>query len=190
MKFLRIPSFIVCLISTIPLGCSSWYQADLFPETALATLNTTLSFEHLKESPDSHQGVTLMLGGEVLEAKRFKDYTRLIVLQLPLTLDQAPERDRTRSKGRFLALQSEFLDPATLPQGTRLTLIGTVTGSTTEPLDETDYTYPTLTIQHLKVWPDRLMSPYAYYPYGYWPYGPYPYAFRGPYGYYPRWWYD
>jgi outer membrane lipoprotein len=178
---------IVCLIFPITLGCVSLYHADVFSDTALANIDSTVTFTQIKESPDSHQGVTLMLGGEVLEAKRLKDHTRLIILQLPLDTYQEPIRNRTRSEGRFLAMQTEFLDPATVPKGTRLTLIGTTSGSTTEPLDEMDYTYPTFTIQHLKVWQEDTRPPYAYYPYRYWPYGPYSYFYGPRFG---RYWYD
>ena len=188
MKVQYFTRLLVCLLWPLLFGCASLSQTNFFPETALAKVNSTLTFSQIKESPDSHQGVTLMLGGEVLDAKRLKDHTRLTILQLPLDTYLEPTRDRTRSEGRFLAIQTEFLDPATVPQGTRLTIIGTVSGSITEPLDETNYTYPIFTIQNLKVWADRLHPPYAYYPYGYfWPYGPYPYYYRpwiGPYWYY------
>jgi outer membrane lipoprotein len=56
------------------------------------------------------------------------------------------------SQGRFLAVQKEFLDPATVPVGTRITVIGEMTGTTTLPIDDIQYTYPTLAIRHLKVW--------------------------------------
>lgn len=108
----------------------------------------------LKDSPDSYRGRLLVLGGEVLTAKRLKDGTRIEVLQLPLDGSQRPEWDRTASEGRFVALQKGFLDPATLPGGTRVTLVGEVTGVMTLPLDETEYTYPTLEIKTLKVWSD------------------------------------
>jgi len=41
----------------------------------------------------------------------------------------------------FIVLQREFLDPATLPPETRVTVTGEVSGSITLPLDETDYAY-------------------------------------------------
>jgi len=188
MKLQHLTRLIVWLIFSVTSGCSSLYHDDLFPDTALAKVNSTISFAQVKESPDSHKDITILVGGEVLEAKRLKDYTRLTILQLPLDTYQEPTRNRTRSEGRFLAIQKKFLDPATVPKGTRLTLIGTLSGSTTEPLDEMDYTYPTFTIQHLKVWPETMQSPrYGYYPYRYGPYGLYPYYYRpwiGPYWYF------
>ena len=131
-----------------------------------------IPFAQIRNTPDSFRGQTVVLGGEVLAAKRLKDATRIEVLQLPLS-GSAPVADLTQSQGRFLALQREFLDPATLPHGTRITVTGEVTGSQTMPLDETDYTYPVIELRELKVWPQMAEAPL-------YPYRPYPY-------YYPYW---
>jgi outer membrane lipoprotein len=145
--------------------------------------SSQIPFTQIKNSPDSFRGQSVVLGGEVLAAKRLKDATRIEVLQLPLS-GQTPISDLTQSQGRFLALQREFLDPATIPHGTRITVTGEVTGTQTMPLDETDYTYPVIEVRELKVWPQMaeapLYRPYPYY-YPYWgpmwgPYWrPYPY---------------
>lgn len=166
---------------SLVLGCAGIYHTEIFPEDALAQLNKAVTFPQVRESPSSHQGTLMMVGGEVISAKRLKDYTRLTVLQLPLDRSQKPSTDRTQSQGRFLAMQPEFLDPATLPPGTRVTLIGTVSGATTEMLDEMEYTYPVLTIKHLKVWPEQVPLPYWYSPHAYGPYWYRPY-YIGPYG--------
>ncbi|WP_447599679.1 Slp family lipoprotein [Nitrospira sp. Nam80] len=134
--------------------------------------SSQIPFTQIKSSPDSFRGQTVVLGGEVLAAKRLKDATRIEVLQLPLS-GSAPVPDLTQSQGRFLALQREFLDPATIPHGTRITVTGEVTGSQTMPLDETDYTYPVIEVRELKVWPQMAEAPL-------YPYRPYPY-------YYPYW---
>ena len=47
-----------------------------------------------------------------------------------------------------------LLDPGTLPPNTRVTLVGEITGSMHAKLDEMDYRYPTVIIQHLHVWPE------------------------------------
>ena len=51
-----------------------------------------------------------------------------------------------------MAIHRDFLDPATLPYGTSVTVTGEVTGSSTMPLDEGDYTYPVIDIKNLQVW--------------------------------------
>jgi outer membrane lipoprotein len=112
----------------------------------------TVPFLQVKAAPDSMKGQAVVFGGNVLTGRRLKDGTRIEILQLPLDRTSRPVHDLTKSQGRFIAFQSEFLDPATLPPGTRVTVTGEVSGSVTLPLDETDYTYPVINIKQLRVW--------------------------------------
>lgn len=126
---------IVALLS----GCAS---TSFIPASLQTQVDHTLTFSQLKESPPSYKGRLVLLGGEVLTAKRLKEGTRIEVLQLPLDGYQIPETDRTTSQGRFLALQKEFLDPATVPPGTRVTIVGEVMGATTLALEKRNIPIP------------------------------------------------
>ena len=116
-------------------------------------IDRTVSFRDVLASPESYKGRVLVLGGEVLKAKRLRDSTQIELLQLPLDEGEAPSRDRQQSQGRFLALRQEFLDPATMVEGTRVTVVGEVSGAKTDRLDDVEYRYPTLIVKHLHVWP-------------------------------------
>jgi outer membrane lipoprotein len=149
-----------------------------------------IPFEALKAEPEKFKGRLVVLGGKVLSAKRLKTETRIEVLELPLDRSDRPIVDLNRSKGRFLVVQEEFLDPAMLPAGTLISVIGQVLGSTPMALDEVQYEYPTVKLHTLKVWPPA--QRYDYPPYwGPWPYsyGPWPYPYwRSPYwGPHPFW---
>jgi outer membrane lipoprotein len=144
-----------------------------------------LTFLQVKAAPDSFKGQSTVFGGKVLTARRLKESTKIEILQLPLDQSTRPGYDLTQSQGRFIAQQREFLDPATLPPGTRITVTGIVSGSITLPLDETDYTYPVIDIKRVQVWagPEdvaRRTNPYYMGP------GPYLGGYRplfwGPYG--------
>lgn len=111
-----------------------------------------LTFLQVKAAPDSFSGHPVVFGGEVLTARRLKDGTRIEILQLPLDRANRPGYDLTQSQGRFIATYREFLDPATIPPGTRITLTGKITGSIALPLDEIDYTYPVIEITRVQVW--------------------------------------
>jgi outer membrane lipoprotein len=150
--------------------------------------STQINFLQVKAAPDSYRGQSVVFGGEVLSARRLKEATRIEILQLPLDRSGHPGVDRTQSQGRFIAMQREFLDPATLPPGTRVNVTGEVTGSMTLLLDETEYTYPVIEARHIEVLPPPEMATHwrgPYYPYmgarHYWgPYGspywrPWPY---------------
>jgi len=153
-------------------GCSG---VQVVPKDLEEQVNRDISFSQLLEAPLEHKGQILVMGGQVLSAKRLKHATQIEVLQLPLNRNMKPEDSLQESQGRFLALQEEFLDPATLPLGARVTVVGEASGMVTLPLDETTYDFPTLVIKRLTVWPP--ISTYRVlrsYPYGY------PYC--GPYG--------
>ena len=130
-------------------GCASMQEAGGGSDTQ------TLPFLQVKAAPDSLKGQAVVLGGNVLMGRRLKDGTRIEILQLPLDRTTSPVYDLTQSQGRFIAFQREFLDPATLPPGTRVTVTGEISGSLTLPLDETDYTYPVINIKQLRVWAKR-----------------------------------
>ncbi|MEP6601617.1 MAG: Slp family lipoprotein, partial [Nitrospirota bacterium] len=97
--------------------------SDVIPKELEGQVDRKVSYLQIKESPATHTGRMVVLGGEVLSAKRGNDSTRIEVLQLPLDGSLEPVPDRTTSQGRFLALQKAFLDPATVPVGTRVTII-------------------------------------------------------------------
>ncbi len=170
------------LLAAGVLGCTA---DPIVPTSLQSQVDPHLTFTQLRESPQSYSGRVVVFSGEVLNAKLLKQGTRIEVLELPLEVAQSPTPDRTQSQGRFLAIQKDFLDPATIPPGTRVTIVGEVTGATTLQLDETDYSYPTLEVKNLKVWPGAQSTPYwapPFYPYYYW--GPR----WGRRGYYPYWW--
>jgi len=137
------------------------------------------TFAQVKATPDSYKGQAVTFGGEVLGARRLKEGTRIEILQLPLTSSFYPTSDLTRSEGRFVAMQREFLDPATIPQGTFVTVTGELAGTITLPLDETEYSYPIVEIKNLHVWKREEDAPVHLRPY----LGPKPYMgpFSSPY---------
>jgi outer membrane lipoprotein len=127
-------------------GCASTQ------ETGDGQAASQIEFPQVKSAPDSFKGQPVVFGGQVLSARRLKEGTRIEILQLPLDRSGQPGYDLTQSQGRFLAVQRDFLDPATLPHGTLVTVTGQVTGSITLPLDETEYHYPVVDIRQLQVW--------------------------------------
>lgn len=156
-------------------------------------IDKSVSFTDLQQAPGEYVGRTVMLGGTVIKGKRTKEGTELEVLQRPTGEEGRLTEDRLRSEGRFLAVRESFLDPASLPEGTPITVIGTVKGATTRQLDESDYTYPVLEVKHIIDWKSlaaqRPRNPGLYYgsyypPYaygwgGFYPYG-YPFSYWGP----------
>lgn len=153
-------------------------------------IDASVNFVDLQAAPGNYVGRVVTVGGIVIMSKRTKEQTEIEILELPAKAEGPSTKDRLRSEGRFLAVREAFLDPASVPAGTPITIIGVVKGSTTRPLDDSEYTYPVLDIKHLIDWntvasQDSGSGAAAYYgpyyaPYGYWgrPYGYYPYFGR------------
>lgn len=154
-------------------------------------IDTSVTFADLQAAPGNYVGRIVMVGGVVITSRRTKDQTEIEILELPTKAGGPSTTERLRSEGRFLAVREAFLDPASVPPGTPITVIGAVQGSTTRPLDDSEYRYPVLDIKHLIDWSTvatrqsggggaAFYAPY-YPPYYWWgPYGSYPYAW-GPY---------
>lgn len=144
-----------CALSLLVLFTSCTSHDYVIPEPLASRVDRSLTFEQLKESATAYIGKVVVLGGEVLKAKRLPAGTSIEILHLPLDGSE-PVADVQQSQGRFLALQKEFLDPATLVERPRVTIVGEVTGVQTQRLDDIDYTYPVLAVKDLKVWPDAI----------------------------------
>lgn len=142
------PSALAALGLLMTAACASLDSADGTGPSGLSQV----AFAQVKEAPDSYKGQAVTFGGKVLGARRLKEGTRIEILQLPLTSSLQPSFDLSKSQGRFVAMQREFLDPATVPAGTFVTVTGEIAGSVTMPLDEMEYTFPIVDIKNLRIW--------------------------------------
>ncbi|MBH0208937.1 MAG: hypothetical protein HP495_10600 [Nitrospira sp.] len=137
-------------VFTLTAACSS---PGIVPEALEPLVDRTITFRGIASAPESYQGKVVVLGGVVLKAKRLKDNTQIELLQLPLDQRERPILDRQQSQGRFLAIRQEFLDPATIVEGSAMTIVGEVFGAKTDYLDDVEYRYPIVIIKHLQAWP-------------------------------------
>jgi outer membrane lipoprotein len=134
-------------------GCSS--TPPVVPSELQSQIDPSLSFHDLRARSQDYRGRMVLLGGEILSTRRAPNGTEFEILQLPATADDPPVQRRSASQGRFLALYPGELDPASLPVGTRVTLVGEVMGDEVRRLDESSYQYPTLNVKHIHVWDER-----------------------------------
>ncbi len=133
---------------------SSCSGSKVIPPELKDQIDSSVSFRDIQASPQALQGRTVLLGGEVLGARLVQDGVELEVLQLPVKDDDPPVERRTESQGRFLAIDRAAGDPASFPPGTKVTLVGAITGEETRRLDESTYRYPIVEVKHLYVWSD------------------------------------
>lgn len=163
-------------------GLAGCHRYQVIPDQLAPRVNREVTFQDIKQDPTRYQGQMVVMGGEVLRATRLPDRTRVEVLQMPLSPDLVPAVNRATSGGRFMAFdqKGEILDPAVLQEGTRVTIIGEVQAPVTEPLDQSEYSYPSLAIRDMTVWdvsagvsPAPIIGPY----WGAYPLGVRPYTF-------------
>lgn len=140
----------ISIVVVMLASCSS--GPPVVPDEMRSQIDSSASFRDIQSSPHQFQGRTVLLGGEILSAKRTKEGTEFEILQLPVTADDPPAERLSESQGRFLATDRRPIDPASFPPGTRVTLVGEVRGDEERQLDESSYDYPTLDVKHLHVW--------------------------------------
>ena len=143
---------VVLTVSICMMMLSACSGSKVIPSDLKDQIDSSVSFRDIQASPQSVQGRTVLLGGEVLGARRVQDGVELEILQLPVKGDDPPSERRMESQGRFLALDHGGGDPASFPPGTKVTLVADVTGDETRRLDESSYRYPTVDVKHLYVW--------------------------------------
>lgn len=142
-------SIVMFTAAGLLVACSG---AKVIPPEFEEQIDKSVSFSDIQASPQSYQGRTILLGGEVLASRRVQDGVELEMLQLPVRDDDPPVERRSESQGRFIAFDRGGGDPASFPPGTRLTLVAAVSGEDTRRLDETTYRYPTVDVKHMYVW--------------------------------------
>lgn len=130
----------------------------VIPDTLEPLVDRAVTFRDVMDVPESHLGKIVVFGGEVLKAKRLKEGTQIELLQLPLDKQERPILDRQQSQGRFLAIQQEFLDPATIVAGTKMTIVGELSKTKVEHLDDVEYRYPVLIVKHMHTWTEPSSS--------------------------------
>lgn len=107
-----------------------------------------LSFAQLRADPHSYLGRGVLLGGEILQTRNTTEGTFILMLQRPLGPMGTPRGD-DESGGRFIILESRFLDPVIYRRGRRLVVAGEVVGKLVGRVDAMEYTYPVIQAQEI-----------------------------------------
>ncbi|UCF94678.1 MAG: Slp family lipoprotein [Desulfobacterales bacterium] len=134
-----------------------------------------IPFETLVREADRNQGRTVILGGYILETQNRDQTTEIKVLQAPLRFNDEPD-SRDYSEGRFIIAHNGFLDPEIYKKDRKITVAGTVSGSSIEKVGNRQLEYLRIQDREIHLWPEYehrypYYDPYWYYPY-YWYYPP------------------
>lgn len=147
-----------------------------------------LPFEELVRKAASYVGETVLLGGYIIEIENQKDQTRLVAVQAPLNIKQAP-KTKDLSQGRLILIYKGFLDPEVYAKGRKITVGGVILGSSQTEESPEPYPYLRLEVKEIHLWPvekPKRLDPYWDYPWYPFPY-PYPWRWWHPHPWYPYW---
>lgn len=173
----------VMIIALALTGC-----AESISDKFIKQVDKNITFEELNKNPDQYVGNSIMLGGVIVATENKNKGTLLEIYETKLDSSGEPE-NVDNSKGRFLAMDKNFLDSQIYRSGRKVTIVGVVKGVEVRKIGEVDYRYPYLDIKDIYLWKNVRVYVYPRYywnHYGPWwdPwYGYYPYY----YPYYPYW---
>ncbi len=85
----------------------------------------------------------VLWGGVVINAANTASASEIEILSYPLDYLQRPDVSQ-RSTGRFLLVVDDFVEPADFAAGRRVTALGSVQGTETGRIGESEYSYPVL----------------------------------------------
>jgi len=170
MKMRRLILVIISL-ALFSTGCST-----IISEQSRKLVDTNESFKVIKQTPDAYIGKHVMLGGRIANVKNSAEGAQLEIVQFELSSTGYPE-DTFVSYGRFLALNSSYMDPLVYRRGMLITLVGELKGKKTLRLDDLDYTYPVLTMREWHIWRGSDLETGYVYPAQQPVYDPYSYGF-------------
>ncbi|MCF6154649.1 MAG: hypothetical protein E3K36_05235 [Candidatus Brocadia sp.] len=127
-----------------------------------------IAFEEVLSEPEQYKDRMIILGGIIIETKNTKEGTFLEVLQCPVGYRGKP-KNVDETGGRFLALDSRYLDGDVFAKGRSVTIAGEIQGKRTLPLGEIEYNYPLIYVKEIYLWPVEKNYPSRYYYYNdYW----------------------
>jgi outer membrane lipoprotein len=97
---------------------------------------------------------TVAWGGLIAAAKNLKDKSELEVVAYPLDSEHRPDPD-AKPTGRFLVVQSGYLETTDYAPGRLVTVVGTVNETRTGAVGEASYVYPVVVASQMRLWPKQ-----------------------------------
>jgi outer membrane lipoprotein len=117
-----------------------------------AGIDQTITPEQAQKN-SSRDGARILWGGIILATENLNDSTRIEVMAYPLDSSQSPDIDEPL-QGRFMLVEQGFLEPLTYAEGRRVTVTGTLQGHHSGKVGDSDYDYPLVRSEQLKLWPE------------------------------------
>ena len=153
-------------------------------------VDPSVTFVHVLQAPQVYIGKTVILGGTISAVRNLDGYSEIEVVEKDLDYLGYPSR-ADKSLGRFIFRKPGYLESEIYSKGREITGAGKLVGTQKGKIGETDYDFPVVEVEELKLWQVNTYPDYGYPPYYYGPYWrpywrPFPfYAYRYYGGFYP-----
>src|SRR5574337_1783858 len=131
--------FIFSYLMLIPLLFLIARCAPVISKQVREQVRPDITFMEILNDPERHKGQMIILSGVIIETENTREGTLLKVLQRPAGFRGKP-KDVDETGGRFLALDSRYLDVNVFTKGRSVTIAGEVQGKKVLPLGEREYT--------------------------------------------------
>lgn len=119
---------------------------------SLALVDRSITFDKLRENPETFRWKFVVLGGNIDSALKTPEGTVLEIVQHDLDARELPD-ETVASRGRFLALTPDSLHIIMCRPGRLVSIAGEVAGIEVRRLDGKDYTYPLINVKELHLFP-------------------------------------
>lgn len=138
-------SLATTILSMFLAGCAHVMSAE-----NLKLVDRSIGYGELNAHADTLVGKTVLVGGIIETVRSSGDVTMLEVSELELFKNEVPNED-SPAGGRFLAISTELIDPASYRLGKLVTIIGEVKGRQVMKIDDTDRSYPLIAVKELRL---------------------------------------
>lgn len=140
--------FFVLLIATFIIG------ACATPPLEISRVDKNLTLAMALDVFDKMQGHYAMWGGAILSGKNRAKTTELEILAYPLDGYAEPIKN-SKSFGRFILVKDGYLELGEYSKGRLVTVVGELIGKREGKVGDSQYIYPVLEVQQLKIWPEE-----------------------------------
>lgn len=138
MRAPRRSVFRLLLALALPAAIAACAPAPLYKTNTPSSVTATP--RQVATSPANFRGLQVVWGGRVISVHNFADHSEIEILAFPLDSSQRP-RLKQPAIGRFIVIVPGFVEPMDYPQGSLVTLHGTLDGARNGAVGQADYTF-------------------------------------------------
>jgi len=142
----RLPRLLLAF--ALPIGIAACAPAPIYktgPSVVVAAPQQVVA------APGTFHSSEIVSGGRVVSVKNLENQTEIEILGYPLDSSQRPRMDQS-PYGRFIAIVPGFVEPMNYPNGSLVTLRGTVLGSRQGDVGNASYDFPLVRSQEMHRW--------------------------------------